>query len=614
MGENLREFDIGDISDVKDPHVQVREASGESLANKEAELVYPKCEFLTGGAGTGKTTLIRQRMEEWHSGENGEKNWKRNYGALAATTGIAAINLGANTTTINSLLGFFDTDSLEDAYAKKKLHRALRLVAQKSAHLIIDEVSMMHARQLDCIWDALVEINQLNEIQDLGGLGLVLTGDFCQLPPVPEKDRVTGKNVEAKYAFEAICWKRFFEPNITRLTKVWRQQDPIFIKALTHARKGEGVECASTLVSHPGVTFARDLDMNFDGTTIFARNDDVDAHNGSKLRQLLYSNHKEVIVKSFRWGKQRSEWKQIPEELRLAEGAYVMILANDSKANGFRFANGSTGDVLKYFPTKEEMEREQKGLFEKEEDDVPWAEKKEKNERVQSSEGVRTELRLEINVDEIDLSCMDLGGEDPKVEAKPADTTFDEREVKEEELVGLPGTFNVKLRKPHTPHEIVDIRKVTRQCTQKDHPDGVTPHPVFLSYKEWKKKEQETDDEEHSSAWWHFKYNQFLVELTQLGKPEGKPDVFYDYTEEKWVVGEIYYYPLRLAYASTVHKTQGLTLDNVQIDMANKFFGSASMAYVALSRVRTAEGLRIIGSPTLLEQRCNVSRKVVKWL
>jgi ATP-dependent exoDNAse (exonuclease V) alpha subunit len=70
------------------------------------------------------------------------------------------------------------------------------------------------------------------------------------------------------------------------------------------------------------------------------------------------------------------------------------------------------------------------------------------------------------------------------------------------------------------------------------------------------------------------------------------------------IVGEITYMPLRPAYASTVHKAQGLTFDSTQIDLRNFLFDSPGMLYVAMSRVRSQAGLKIVGTPELFVKRC----------
>lgn len=80
------------------------------------------------------------------------------------------------------------------------------------------------------------------------------------------------------------------------------------------------------------------------------------------------------------------------------------------------------------------------------------------------------------------------------------------------------------------------------------------------------------------------------------------------------IIGELEYMPLRAAWASTVHKAQGLSLDSVQVDLRDGFFRTPGMAYVALTRCRTLEGLRIVGNAALLAARCNVDSRVRRWL
>src|SRR5579859_926113 len=83
---------------------------------------------------------------------------------------------------------------------------------------------------------------------------------------------------------------------------------------------------------------------------------------------------------------------------------------------------------------------------------------------------------------------------------------------------------------------------------------------------------------------------------------------------KRWVMGQISYFPLRLAYSSTVHKTQSLTLDRVQVDIRNHFFSAPAMEYVALSRCRTLAGLRIVGQPEVFAKHCNFDERIREWL
>jgi hypothetical protein len=218
----------------------------------------PSVCFLTGAAGTGKTYHLRRQIDE-------NPNW----GLLTATTGIAAVNLGPGVTTINSALGYFDSDSLNDAYRSGWLERRLHSIAQQYRYLVIDESSMLSGRQLDLIYQATTAANSYGE----SPLSLFLTGDFCQLPPVSEP-----------WAFEAECWP-MFEANTTRLTKVERQSDPKFLEALTFLRSGRGAETAEIL--HSTGVFERHLDNDFAGTTILPTNAEVDGYMATILEAVL---------------------------------------------------------------------------------------------------------------------------------------------------------------------------------------------------------------------------------------------------------------------------------------------------------------------------------------
>lgn len=78
----------------------------------------------------------------------------------------------------------------------------------------------------------------------------------------------------------------------------------------------------------------------------------------------------------------------------------------------------------------------------------------------------------------------------------------------------------------------------------------------------------------------------------------------------RYVFGQVEYYPLRLAWASTVHKSQGLTLDRVQVDFRDRFFASPAMLYVALSRCRTLGGLRLVGMKDIFVRACQMDQRV----
>jgi len=99
---------------------------------------------------------------------------------------------------------------------------------------------------------------------------------------------------------------------------------------------------------------------------------------------------------------------------------------------------------------------------------------------------------------------------------------------------------------------------------------------------------------------------------TRTGGYHAHPHI--DDRSRQHVLGQVEYYPLRLAYASTIHKSQGLSLDRIQFDFRNHFAGSPAMCYVAISRCRTLEGLRLVGQPEVFAKKCKCDPKVARWL
>ena len=276
--------------------------------------------FITGEAGTGKTFTIKKEVEE-----------DPMYATLCASTGIAAVNLGA--VTVNSLLKYFDTASLMENYERGRLQSSMAKIARSGVHNVaIDECSMIPAQQLDIFCAALSNVN--GRTSSPHPLGLILIGDMCQLPPV-----------KAEWIFKASVWPEFHE-NTTKLTKVWRQSDPEFLQAINYLRKGKGKEAADILKKIS--TFALVTHKEWDGTTLVGKNDQVDNHNFIRLTQMkgdLYN------IDSARWGKQAPEWtKHIPAKLQVKIGAYVMILTNDVQSGEFTYCNGDTGHIVAFEP------------------------------------------------------------------------------------------------------------------------------------------------------------------------------------------------------------------------------------------------------------------------
>jgi ATP-dependent DNA helicase PIF1 len=322
------------------PAVTVSEAArAENPAPPSAVTLWeppvPTFTYLAGAAGSGKTFATR----EWAERDRGL--------VLCATTGIAAINLGGET--INSVLGYFDTASLQESYVSGFLTAKLgKLWKSGVRRIVLDEVSMLAGDQLTFLVKAIEEVNgrgyvlgttrsELDE-DEPPQMGLTLVGDFLQLAPV-----------KATYAFESPEWARF-TPHIITLTDIRRQADQDFIDVLRAARGGRGQRVVEYFQRRNAIH--QETDDRFDGPTILAKNESVDRYNFLRLAQVRGA---EVTFPSARWGKQRSEWGNpdkpveswgIPKDLKLRIGALVMVLANyRTLSKELLYVNGDLGTL-----------------------------------------------------------------------------------------------------------------------------------------------------------------------------------------------------------------------------------------------------------------------------
>jgi ATP-dependent DNA helicase PIF1 len=275
---------------------------------------------------------------------------------LAATTGIASVNLGEGTT-INALLKYFDTASLHESHVGGQLQGILgKLWRAGVRRILLDEVSMMDGQQLTILTQALREMSgrgyvmdqTIQDEMDLEGyhpdgpwpIALTLIGDFAQLPPV-----------KAPFAFQSPEWKEY-APRVHGLTEIRRQADREFIQALQAARRGD----ADTVVDYFRHRLHAQADPNFAGPTILAKNDQVDRFN---LLRVIQLPPPDVVFGTRRWGTERTDWKHIPETVTLRDGALVMCLANKREQGGedelpgpIIYANGDLGTVTHMDPSR----------------------------------------------------------------------------------------------------------------------------------------------------------------------------------------------------------------------------------------------------------------------
>ena len=279
--------------------------------------------FLTGGAGTGKTTLTRKVIE--HYEDEGKKV------AKLASTGMAATLIGGQT--LHSFLDLGIADSIEDLELKGKLEikkKIKKLVASMDI-IIIDEISMVSA--------PLFEMIRLRLLQsDFKGV-LLTVGDFLQLPPV-----VRGYG-EIYFAFESESWQRFEFETIT-LEINHRSDDRDFVKVLDKVRFGEVGDAEHYYLHHLIKPVGEDLSHY---TYLYGKNYSASRHNQDQLA-FIESDEHSFEAQLVKHNKQTTEKEverflsdaRIEPVLKLKVGAPVLFTRN-----AWNYFNGERGRIVR---------------------------------------------------------------------------------------------------------------------------------------------------------------------------------------------------------------------------------------------------------------------------
>lgn len=264
--------------------------------------------LITGSAGTGKSYVI-DKIVRWAK-EKGKKI------GVTASTGLAAYLLRGRT--IHSFLGVGLAKKTADSLAQATMAKNKPLTKRlQSLHiLIIDEVSMIDAEFFDKISQYLSIIR--SNPQPFGGVQMVLSGDFCQLPPIMRR-----------YCFEA---KTFQEANIQveLLTELVRQDgDEKFKQILEELRWGL---CRKDTLAMLKALIKTQFDNGVIPTRLYSMNIDVDKINQEEMEKLTVNGAKSyVYVTNYSNHTTAQSWAQslkIPEKVSLCVGAQVYITCN----------------------------------------------------------------------------------------------------------------------------------------------------------------------------------------------------------------------------------------------------------------------------------------------
>lgn len=294
-----------------------------------AILLSGRSALLTGAAGTGKTYLLNTFIAQ--ARKRGKKV------SVTATTGLAATHLGGNT--IHSWSGIGVNDHLPNNFFER-LSKTRRDVISKTDVLIIDEISMLHDFRLDMI-DKVLRTVREND-QPFGGIQLVMSGDFFQLPPVNRPNEQCGGFVVYSDAWQEL------RPAVLYLERQYRQNDDRLLEILTALRTGD------VRRRHVEALLARTKIEPPDGdiTELHTVNVDVDDINIQKLAELPGEerSYQQTTTGSKIYVENLQRSVLAPENLVIKLGALVMAVKNSPQK---LYANGSIGTVVDFEPLTE---------------------------------------------------------------------------------------------------------------------------------------------------------------------------------------------------------------------------------------------------------------------
>lgn len=280
--------------------------------------------FLTGPAGSGKTYLLNEYIAYLKENQVAV--------AITASTGIAATHIGGRTIHSWCGMGIVEDLDVEQMKALKKKDYLVRSVAFSKV-LIIDEISMLSAKQLDLVNRICQTFKQ--DLRPFGGMQVVFCGDFFQLPPVGRGGH------DARFVAEAQIWNRM-ELRVCYLEEQHRQSDKKFLRVLKDIRENTVTEETWGILRK---RLNQPVKSPIKPTKLHTHNFDVEAHNLRELQQLdapesvfeMEADGVHNLVESLRKG-----YCLAPQQLGVKVGAVVMFVKNNFNKG---YVNGTLGKV-----------------------------------------------------------------------------------------------------------------------------------------------------------------------------------------------------------------------------------------------------------------------------
>lgn len=290
--------------------------------------------FITGRAGTGKSTLLGYFR----------RNTRKKV-AVLAPTGVAALNVRGQT--IHSFFGFKPNITLRTV-RQLTTEEDRGNIYRKLDAIVIDEISMVRADLLDCV-DRFLRLNGPESDKPFGGLQMVFIGDLYQLPPVIAGEEKAGfKSLYPTPYFYSARVFESFDMEFLELEKIYRQHDPAFIDLLNAIRNRSITEEGLTLLNS---RYQPQFEPPLNDFYVYLTTTNEMAAGVNNRRLAGIKGHSHTFMGEIT-GDFGSEYLPTAVELTLKSGAQIMMLNNDAAG---RWVNGSIGEITSVVSRKNDV-------------------------------------------------------------------------------------------------------------------------------------------------------------------------------------------------------------------------------------------------------------------